>query len=293
MMQMSNHCVVCGSDQHQPLGKVEQWSLRRCSGCGLEDLWPQPTDADLAQIYGKHYYDAWGLQTDERAVEELKKGTFRRRLSLLEGALKPGDRVLDLGCATGYFLDVAKEAGFDAYGVELSEFGASVTAGKHGRDRVHQGELADASFGANPGRRFQAVFMSDFIEHVRDPRAVLAQSRECLEPRGHIVITTPWVGCLSYRLMGLGWSQYKPEHLYYFSRDNLTRLLTETGFAQVRRHSAWKTMSLGYLGTQFARYPHPVVTPLMRLVRLLPARLMRAHFGVTLGDIVLTARVPQ
>src|SRR5437868_6140620 len=76
-------------------------------------------------------------------------------------------RLLDCGAATGFLLDVARDLGYDPYGLELSEFGAGVIAGKLGADRVFCGELQHAKFdGVQPGG-FDVVTMCDYIEHVR------------------------------------------------------------------------------------------------------------------------------
>ena len=104
----------------------------RCDACALERIDPQPTNETLAAIYGQHYYDAWGLDQDAEVVSDFKKRTFAHvleRLPVKEGPL------LDCGAATGFLLEVARERGYQPYGVELSEFGAAELARKFGADR--------------------------------------------------------------------------------------------------------------------------------------------------------------
>ncbi|HEX8111327.1 MAG TPA: class I SAM-dependent methyltransferase [Kofleriaceae bacterium] len=260
----------------------------RCRGCGLERISPQPTDETLARIYGAHYYDAWGLHDNEDTVARLKKRTFQYVLGKLPRPAPPA-RLLDCGAATGFLLEVAREVGHDPYGLELSEFGASAIAGKFGADHVFCGELPHAKFaGVEPGG-FQVVTMCDYIEHVRDPRQTLALARRWLAPGGALAITTPDAGSPSRRLLGTGWTHYKIEHLYYFNKRNLERLLQEVGFTRVRFYPLWKSLTLDYIGHQFEVYPHRALTPFARALRRMPRALRALPLPFTTGELLATA----
>ena len=65
-------CEICASTRFQPLFEKLDHQFVRCADCGLERISPPPTDATLAQIYGAHYYDAWGLHGNEEIVAALK-----------------------------------------------------------------------------------------------------------------------------------------------------------------------------------------------------------------------------
>jgi SAM-dependent methyltransferase len=262
----------------------------RCGGCGLERISPQPSDETLAKIYGAHYYDAWGLHDNEEIVAALKKRTFRYVLGKLPKAA-PGTRLLDCGAATGFLLEVAKELGYEPYGLELSEFGAKEIARKFGEDRVFCGELPRASFpGAAPGD-FGAITMCDYIEHVRDPRQTLALARKQLAAGGALAITTPDAGSPSRRVLGTGWTHYKIEHLFYFNKRNLERLLREVGFREVKFYPLWKSLTLDYISHQFEVYPHPALTQLARGVRrFTPARIRALPLPFTTGELLAIAQ---
>jgi hypothetical protein len=112
-------CEVCKGLAFSELGEKNEHRFERCIRCGLERIEPQPTDETLDRIYGEHYYDAWGLRTDEGTVETLKRGTFTRIIRGL-GPVRHGARVLDCGAATGFLMRVARDAGYEPYGAELS-----------------------------------------------------------------------------------------------------------------------------------------------------------------------------
>jgi SAM-dependent methyltransferase len=282
-------CEVCGGPyfdvRFHRLGR----RYERCRDCGLERTEPAPSDADLAQIYGRHYYDAWGLSGGGDDVRAMKKGTFRRVLAAA-GPLPPGARVLDCGAATGFLMEVVREAGHEPYGIELSAFGAERIAERFGAERVFQGDIEDAHFALVEEGRFAAIFMCDYLEHVRDPARVLRRAADWLQPGAPLVITTPRIGSLTQRVMGSAWSHYKTEHLYYFAPNNLRMLLVQTGFEVVRTKAMRKNMTAAYVYNYFATYHHPVFSPLARLLRRLPQRLRDYDVGLIMGEMLVVAR---
>jgi 2-polyprenyl-3-methyl-5-hydroxy-6-metoxy-1,4-benzoquinol methylase len=283
-------CEVCGGADVEFLFEKAEHRFVRCTGCALERIDPAPTDATLASIYGAHYYDAWGLHGNEDTVARLKKGTFRWVLDALPASIR-GGKLLDLGAATGFLLEVAKERGFEPYGVELSEFGAKEIARKFGEGRAFRGELEDATFPGVSEGSFQVVSMCDYIEHVRSPRRVLERVRKLVAPGGAVVITTPDAGSVSRKILGNGWSHYKVEHLHYFNRANLRRLLNEVGFSEVNYKPLMKSLNLKYIHEQFEVYPHPVLTAVSRaLGKLTPEPVQRLPVRVPTGELLAVAR---
>jgi 2-polyprenyl-3-methyl-5-hydroxy-6-metoxy-1,4-benzoquinol methylase len=284
-------CEVCSSSEFRPLFDKAEHHFVKCGDCGLELISPQPTDDTLAKIYGEHYYDSWGLQSDTSAVANLKKRTFRYVLDKI-GTVAPGAKLLDCGAATGFLLEVAKELGYQPYGVELSEFGAKEIAAKFGDDRAFCGQLEDAAFpGVAPGD-FQVVTMCDYIEHVRDPRRILSLARDLLGAGGTIALTTPDAGSPSHTLLRAGWTHYKLEHLFYFNRKNLERLLREVGFTSVEFHPLWKSLTIDYIGHQLDVFPHPALTPIARAVRkVAPSALRTMPLPFSTGELLAIARV--
>jgi 2-polyprenyl-3-methyl-5-hydroxy-6-metoxy-1,4-benzoquinol methylase len=284
-------CEVCESSDFRPMFDKADHHFVRCAICGLERIDPQPSDETLARIYGAHYYDAWGLHDDEATVAALKKGTFRFVLGKLPPPAR-GAKLLDCGAATGFLLEVARDLGYDPYGVELSEFGAKAIADKLGADHVHQGELAGARFPAAGKGDFAVVTMCDYIEHVRDPKQTLALARALLGPGGVLAITTPDAGSPSRKVLRTGWTHYKVEHLFYFNQRNLRRLFEDTGFRSVSFHTLWKSLTLDYIGHQFEVYPHPALTRVARAVRrLAPGPVRHLPLPFSTGELLAVAHV--
>jgi 2-polyprenyl-3-methyl-5-hydroxy-6-metoxy-1,4-benzoquinol methylase len=259
----------------------------------LQTLDPQPDDGTLAQIYRREYYDAWGIQHDEATTRHLKRATFEGLIAPLRRELGERPRLLDCGAATGYLMDVAAEAGMEPYGVELSEFGAACIAEKFSPERVFCGPFEQATFEGADREFFDVITMIDFIEHVRDPAAVLAKAHRLLRPGGRVLMLTPNADSLSRRLMGLRWLHYKVEHLFYFTPTGLFRCLERSGFTHTRVGAAWKAMSLHYVAHQLTRYPHPILTPVIATLHRLGTReLRRSMFRITFGEMLAEAVKP-
>lgn len=279
-------CPLCGASD-APL-RYQQHSLpiRQCC-CGMVFLSPQPDDEQLREMYRSDYYKSWGIAgNDDESTRVMKQGTFVRRMKRLAG-LVPIGRVLDVGCATGYFLEVAAAAGWEVFGVELSDYASELARRTFG-DHVFNGTLEQAHY---PDGYFDLVTLSDLLEHVPDPRPFLSEVRRLLRPDGMLMIVTPDVTSLSARLMGGRWSHYKQEHLHYFSPETLMRLLSESGFSVVLKGAAAKILNCSYVANQFRVYPHFLMTPLCRIVdTLLPASLKEWNFPVYCGEMLVMAR---
>jgi len=283
-------CPACGPDAAAAPGRARilpiGFRLVACPGCGIQWQWPRPADAQLSALYTQEYYDAWGLRDAAEAVRVAKLATFDRLLARVERYVRPG-ALLDVGCATGFLLEAADRRGWEPHGVELSPYASRVAQRRFGASQVACGRLEDATF---PDGFFAAVTMTDLIEHVPDPVGTARGAHRLLRPGGVLCLSTPKVGCLSYHLMGSHWTQYKSEHLQYFSPAAATRLLTRVGFGVVECGAWTKTVTLDYVRAQFVRYRHWLVSPLVEgLSRVLPSVLRTRQLSLPLGDMLVVA----
>jgi SAM-dependent methyltransferase len=253
--------------------------------CGRCTLLYQPVErgAPSPDAYPGEYYDSWG---DPEHARLVKCATFARYLGLLERHVAPG-RLLDVGCGLGYLLEAAAARGWEPYGVELSVEGARRAAEGVGAHRVFCGALEQAPL--EPAS-FQAVTLTDVLEHLPDPVGSLRRCRELLAPGGVVLIATPQVGSFSQRLLGRHWFQYKDEHLQLFTRRALGVALERAGLQAVAFAPVRKLLSLHYLAGQFETYPRPLVTPLLRALNRLSGPLAMRLWALPTGEQLVLAR---
>lgn len=287
-------CLTCKRGNASRIVHTRTMNVIKCPDCDLAFIDPMPDDEALSAMYNAHYYDSWNLVENAEATRRMKQATFTRLLANTSASLASGGRVLDVGCATGFFLDAAVAAGYRPFGVDIARYAIDACEARFGAGSFYCGQLQDAHFPANPDGRFDAIFMSDYIEHVRDPRAVLIAAASRLEAGGTMVITTPNIADRARRLFGARWPHFKTEHLWYFSPPSLHRLLTEAGMTVVQTRSAYKALSVSYMATQFRRYPMPLVTPIMNfLAKALPGNLANSLFAIPTGEMTIVATKRQ
>ena len=117
-------CPLCGSGKRRLAYRFPDSAYHRCAECGLVYLSPRVSEECMLQLYqGESYFageQSLGYETYE-ADEPVYRRTFERRLRDL-ARFKSGERLLDVGCGTGLFLDVARRAGWEVSGLDASRY---------------------------------------------------------------------------------------------------------------------------------------------------------------------------
>ncbi len=204
-----------------------------------------------------------------------------------EGGPGPRGKLLEIGSSVGLFLDEARRAGWDAYGVEPSRWAAE-SARARGLS-VFNGTLEE--FVAEGGQ-FDVVVSWDVFEHLEDPVAALKRAYELLRPGGLFVFTTVNLGGLGRKLFRGRWPWFMRMHLHYFTKESLTRMVRGSGFEVLSTSTEAKTLKLGYVLDRARGFLGPLASL---------ARALASTFGVAdrpvridLGDILLVeARKPE
>jgi 2-polyprenyl-3-methyl-5-hydroxy-6-metoxy-1,4-benzoquinol methylase len=197
------------------------------------------------------------------AQEPTLRRTFRRllremqRLGMTGGSGgssgsggNGGGRLLEIGCAYGFFLDEAKPYFRHRAGTEFSEAGAALA--RSCADHIYVGGLEAIPDGAHGGQ-FDTIVLIHTIEHVYHPVTLLEGLMEHLVPGGWIVLATPDMGGFWRPLLGRLWPFWKPpEHVAYYSAQSLTALLTQAGCRAVRRMPYWSYFPLSLVREKLA-----------------------------------------
>ena len=240
------------------------WDLYQCKGCRSAYLDPRPTPATIGIAYSTYFThninskaDIEGLGLARKIRRTLANGYRNHRfgtrlqpsswLGVLAARLlpsqrltidaeirhipkaKPGERLLDVGCGNGEFLELARLSGWGVVGVDFDPNAVKV-ARSRGLD-VRQGsvEVIDPA-----KERFDGITLSHVIEHVHDPLAVLRQCHALLKLGGWIWIETPNIDAQGHARYGANWRGLEPpRHLVLFSRNALFQALAEAGFQSI------------------------------------------------------------
>lgn len=232
----SSPCPVCDARTAVPTYRVDGLEPRIvvCTRCGHGRYEPMPSDAEIAAFYPAEYYGEPGASGTKfrPAIEWLVRAVAARHVRFLCEGLRPGARVLDVGCGRGVILGPLADRGFEAHGVEANE---AATRGVDPRAQVRIAtRLEDAGYAEGS---FDQVVIWHVLEHLRDPRATIEECHRILAPGGRLVVAVPNFGSWQARFGGPGWFHLDaPRHLHHFPIAALRSLVESCGFACGRAH---------------------------------------------------------
>jgi 2-polyprenyl-3-methyl-5-hydroxy-6-metoxy-1,4-benzoquinol methylase len=182
-----------------------------------------PTLSDLVSINEETVHPFFNACLED---EETYRVYFAKKLDDLQ-RYQPNGRLLDVGCGTGFFLDAARQRGFDVSGVDLSPVPAEYVQRRLGLN-IAVGSLYNF---AAPSMAYDAVTIFQTIEHDPQPALLCQELLRILRPGGTLMVTTPAADGFVARVMGKRWFGYRNvEHVSFFSRDSLRHALEQAGF---------------------------------------------------------------
>lgn len=188
--------------------------------------------------YTDYYSDCFANYEDNLNSSLVLK-QFQEKADYFDSKFPQGGRLLDVGCATGVFLDMIRKRDWDVEGLEISDELASYARKTFSLD-VHVKDLTVEKLNSKP---FHVITLFDVIEHVPDPNLMIAACRNLLVEDGVLLLRTPTEeGLLRniakgiYRMsltkieFPMLWF-YSFEHIHSFSLDTLNILLKKHGFS--------------------------------------------------------------
>ncbi|SFH58559.1 class I SAM-dependent methyltransferase [Planctomicrobium piriforme] len=185
-------CNLCGGTDVEQVGNRDRdgKALRTvlCRGCGLVWTDPRPNTEETRHFYAEEYRVAY-----KASYTPKPKHAFRETLRALERVqdmgpiVKPGEKLLDVGCGGGFFVYAMRRAGVNAQGIEPNH-GFAGYAQSELQVPVQNAFLQDVDF---PAGTFDVITLNHVLEHVEDPTATLARLGSWLKPNGYLVVEVP------------------------------------------------------------------------------------------------------
>lgn len=182
---------------------------------------------DMEQFYNNSWYDG--------------KDKIEKRYPVILKMIGSHNKVLDVGCGTGFLSLLMKNQDNDVYGIDISEVAlrkAELKGIKVKREDVENTLPFDDNI-------FDIVICSEVIEHLFNPMYLLEEIRRVLKPDGYIVLSTPNVAYFLRRIALLfgkfpeevKWARTSNtnewEHIRFFTFTSLIRVIESTGFSLI------------------------------------------------------------
>ncbi len=212
-------CLISGSADLKELKGYERHYLVKSKPTGFVFCSRIPAKQELTDYYNK--YPRQG---------DCPSAIRRRYRELLEEfePYRNSNKILDVGCGDGFFLEEAKKLGWEAHGTEYSDEATEICKSKN--IEVKCGALNDLSY---PENFFDVVTSFEVIEHINNPVETVSAMRKVVRKGGLVYVTTPNFNALSRYILKDRYNIIEyPEHLCYYTPRTLTYLFENNGFRE-------------------------------------------------------------
>lgn len=242
-------CDICGLDDAKlfaacpPAPSVLHARFVRCRGCDFVYADPRAEADDARAFYSAVEGRVSSVAGEPATSEAWRRAVGGRRAHLLRAAREIGNPTratfLDVGFGDGSALAAARDLGWDAHGIEYSDWLVEAARRRLGFDTVYDLDLTEVPL---PPGSVDVVYSWHVVEHVLDVRAWLREISALLRPGGVVILGTESANSLAGRLQVAGfrllrrvpWPPTSTDHTYWFSADTLGQLLCESGLKPSR-----------------------------------------------------------
>lgn len=308
--------ICCSSERsflHQGImdrvffSSADSWNLWRCRNCECAYLSPRPKQSSIGRAYSSYYTHlvsapdtAGPLRLAYRNLRHLYElgqrgeaesepvahrlaaycmGLVLHRRWELRARMYPrrtGERLLDVGCGSGDYLEVAASVGWKAEGIDPDPRAVGLAKARGLEVRLSDLE-SEAKRSAGT---YDAITMLHVIEHFHDPMAALRACHSLLQPGGRIWIATPRLESAGHKRFGEDWRGLEvPRHLVLFNEKSLSLALRKASFDCLAvERAGYHAMFYWLQSYAIRKRKNPYLEPAS-----LPARLKLAAWYENLG----------
>ena len=214
-----DNCISCSSDKIVKLNRYSKGFLFKCKNCSLVFANKIPSVKELEAHYSNYSRNDY-----------LSPITIKRYNELLDKFEKyrKTNNILDVGCGIGYFLEEAKKRGWNVYGTEYTEEALKICNEKG--ISLNKGKLNPDNYNF----KFDIVTSFEVIEHINNPIEEITNINSILRNEGLFYLTTPNFNSINRYYLKEKWNVIVyPEHLTYYTKSTLKKLIQKQGFKTI------------------------------------------------------------
>lgn len=230
-----SHEVIVENFKNSISNFTKHGQIVKCNYCDIVYVNP----IERVKYYISGYEEV--VDTEYLRTEKFRKILSQKHLNKVEEFKKRGE-ILDVGCFAGFFLELARQRGWEIYGIEPSTWARSF-AKKKGIKLVGK-TIEDAKL---PSNYFDTITMWDVIEHLSQPKIAIKKLYKTLKPDGVIAVGTPDVESFMFKMLREHHPYFIRMHLVLFSPKTLSNLLTKNGFRVLKVYKYGRTYPIYYI----------------------------------------------
>lgn len=234
-MEQLTSCLICGSQKisHNLTCKdhfltSEIFSIQQCDNCGFVFTNPRPEASELGNYYKSAEYISHSNAKKgafNSIYQIIRQYTLSRKFKLIK-QLSAGEKILDIGCATGEFLNYMKIHGWQTTGIEPDPSVRENAIRNYGLEVYDEAGIQNLK-----DESFDVITMWHVLEHVSDLNGRMTELNRLLKPDGFILIAVPNQNSADAKHYGEFWAAYDvPRHLYHFSAESIKSLFQKHDF---------------------------------------------------------------
>lgn len=211
----------------------ELFQLIKNEEYGFLETIPQPSLDSLPNYYKSEDYIS---HTDskrnifEKAYHVVRKISLKQKLKLIESFNSEEKRLLDIGCGTGDFLEIAKHNNWMVYGIEPNE-NARAIANRKTENLVFDTEQISKF----QSKRFDVITLWHVLEHLPNLEEKIKTFKKLLKPNGSLIVAVPNYKSFDATYYKEYWAAYDvPRHLWHFNKDSISKLVSKVSMEVVK-----------------------------------------------------------
>ncbi len=223
------------------------WDMYRCPSCHLVSTnLKQSYEPFVRKFYRKGYFrgeEECGAYAQYEEDKRFITRNWNHHTKVIAQYKKKG-KLLDIGCAMGFFMELMSEKGFDVYGFDPSDFAVS-RAPKFLNSHIQVGTITSVTY---PKESFDVITMLDVFEHLEDPVGNLKKVYSWLKKDGILLVATGDTNSVAAKILREHWTFFTPpQHIHCFNKVGIRTVLSRSGFMPVTWYRIGKWLSLAYI----------------------------------------------
>lgn len=234
-MEKIKKCDLCGNENFSAYLESkdyfltqEEFTIVKCENCGFLFVNPRPSSSEISRYYKSDNYISHSTKQKgllNKVYVLIRKINHKKKYKIIS-KYKPTGSILDIGCATGEFLNYLKKNGREVCGIEPDETARTFAKKTYDLDVYNEEKLAELN-----ENNFDIITMWHVLEHVHDINERINQIHRKLKNDGIAIIAVPNPASKDAAIYQNFWAGFDlPRHLYHFKFDTIKALFEKNGF---------------------------------------------------------------